>query len=374
MKVDIIIGANLGDEGKGTVVAACAKASKTKVLNVLTNGGSQRAHSIMTPDGSFTFQHFGSGTYHNADSFFSRFFVVNPVSFVEEHHRLTERLKDMDNLMFRDSGCRWSTPFDMLANAIIEHLRRTGKHGSCGMGIWETILRYRDTGYNMGFDDFNALDNDMKVKYLLDVKHYFEKKRICDEIPSQWKCIWDDMRIITHFISDCEYFGKATIAVNGLADLLASYPYEHLVFENGQGLMLSDTGKDIAGTTPSLTGVDYAKALIDGIDGIYETNLHYVTRPYMTRHGKGHLVHEMSRQKVSAGIGEDRTNHHNTFQDSFRYAPLDIHTLYNRVTCDAAKLPGGNMILDVTHCDEMDRIAEFKGLFGDVRTFDSAMV
>ena len=57
MRARIVIGSNYGDEGKGTVVASYAKRSDS-VLNVLTNGGAQRGHSILTEDGSITFQHF----------------------------------------------------------------------------------------------------------------------------------------------------------------------------------------------------------------------------------------------------------------------------------------------------------------------------
>ena len=43
MDAKIIIGANLGDEGKGTIVAKYTKQAamqSKKVINVLTNGGS----------------------------------------------------------------------------------------------------------------------------------------------------------------------------------------------------------------------------------------------------------------------------------------------------------------------------------------------
>ena len=65
-KARIVIGANYGDEGKGTVVASYTKKADGKVLNVLTNGGAQRGHSILTKDGSITYHHFGSGTYYGA--------------------------------------------------------------------------------------------------------------------------------------------------------------------------------------------------------------------------------------------------------------------------------------------------------------------
>ena len=87
-KASIVIGANYGDEGKGTVVATQTKHAEGSVLNVLTNGGAQRGHSILTEDGSMTFQHFGSGTYHGADSYYSRFFILNPMQFVKEYNTL----------------------------------------------------------------------------------------------------------------------------------------------------------------------------------------------------------------------------------------------------------------------------------------------
>jgi adenylosuccinate synthase len=46
MNARIIIGSNYGDEGKGTVVATYTK-QLSNVLNVLTNGGAQRGHSIL---------------------------------------------------------------------------------------------------------------------------------------------------------------------------------------------------------------------------------------------------------------------------------------------------------------------------------------
>ena len=49
-----IIGANYGDEGKGTVTAHYAKQATGSVLNVLTNGGPQRGHTVVCDKGTFT--------------------------------------------------------------------------------------------------------------------------------------------------------------------------------------------------------------------------------------------------------------------------------------------------------------------------------
>lgn len=363
MKVDVIIGANLGDEGKGTVVAKCAKKSTGPVLNVLTNGGAQRAHSILTEDGSFTFQHFGSGTYHGADSYFSKYFIINPIQFINEFADLSSRGIVLKDKVYRHPDCMWSTPYDMMANQIREEMRGKNKHGSCGMGIWETVKRYKLT-FTVSFDTFMSMPRDQKMSYLAGIKSYFEKDLTID--PS-WMDSWNSTGIVDHFISDCDFLKSATTI------LLKPEGYDNIIFENGQGLMLGDRGYDAPDTTPSFTGCKDAVMLaqewdIDQNDVI----LHYVTRPYMTRHGKGNLFGESDRNFISGDIKEDRTNHYNKFQDDFRFGFLDINELKNRIDkdnfCNLLK------VVEVTHCDEMDREKEFMRTFGNVRFTDSPMI
>ena len=354
MKASIVIGANYGDEGKGTIVARLAKAG-TNVLNILTNGGSQRGHSILTKDGSMTFQHFGSGTYHGADSYYSRYYILNPIQFVDEYMRLIVKPK----YIYRDPRCRWSTPYDVMANLIQEEQR--GRKASCGMGIWNTVNRC-DHMPIMLFDEFMA-NPDRQDAYLEGVKRYYEG---FVDIPDRWKDTWDSDGVRHHFVRDCEIMHTLTKAVE-LATLLC---YENLIFENGQGLLLKDTGKDTYDTTPSDTGITYALRIAREI-GVEDVTAHYVTRPYLTRHGDGVLVGETDRKDVSAMIDEDRTNHYNDHQGQFRYGLLDMESLYGRIKEDAR---GVDFEVDVTHCDEMDRTAEFCRIFDKVYFHDNAMV
>ncbi|WQJ53397.1 MAG: adenylosuccinate synthetase [Wendovervirus sonii] len=376
MVANIIIGSNYGDEGKGTVTATCVKHSTGNTLNVLTNGGAQRAHSILTETGNFTFQHFGSGTYHGASSYFSKYFIINPMQFAKEYNEL--EIKGIIPCAYRDSRCRWSTPFDMIANAIIEKLRKDNKHGSCGMGIWETVLRYKNTEYNKSFDEFMQMDESSKINYLQLIKNYFEINRISDGIPHEWEFIWNNVNIIMHFISDCEFMYENTI-VCPLKEVIQNkiFKFNNIIFENGQGLLLSDTGKDIAGTTPSLTGCDYAKELIRETNIPMYINIHYVTRSYLTRHGKGMLSNEMDKVSISSNIQEDRTNHYNIYQESFRYGCMTdefIIKMHDYIIKDAEKINNANIILDITHCDEIDNISKFKKIFKNVITYDSPII
>ena len=353
MRADIVIGANYGDEGKGTVVARLAKECG-KALNILTNGGSQRGHSILTKEGSMTFQHFGSGTYHGADNYYSAWYILNPMQFVEEYDQLVRKPK----FIYRDYHCRWSTPYDIMANLIEEEQR--GRKASCGMGIWKTIERSNNIP-SIPFDDFMAKP-ELWPLYFADVRRYYENRMT---IPDRWRDLWLSNGIMRHFIADCKRMQSLTEAVS-----LESLNYEHLIFENGQGLLLSDTGKDTADTTPSDTGINYALSMIRNL-GEVDVCAHYVTRPYLTRHGDGHIMGTTDRSNLSASVSEDRTNHYNEHQGAFRYGHLDITALCQRIKADAR---GIDFILDVTHCDEMDRITDFRRVFNNVNAIDTAMV
>ena len=360
--VRFVMGAGMGDEGKGTVVAKYTK-GRESVLNILTNGGSQRGHSVITDVGDHTFKHFGSGTYYGASNYYSKFFIINPMQFVKEWHELVVK-----PVVYRDRRCLWSTPFDMMANSISEEER--GTHASCRMGIWNTIRRRRDTvSDDMPFDTFMDDITD-KTGYLALVKRYYEKNLT---IPYRWKSIWNSPNIVSHFIEDCDFMYKHTVSVGSAGSVLIP-GFGDYIFESGQGLMLSDTGKDTPDTTPSVTGMACPKAVMEEM-GLNLTNsdisLHYVTRPYLTRHGDGHLGGQCSRSDISSGVDEDRTNTYNEAQGEFRYAPLDTADLKERILADCG---GWDFTVELTHCDEMDRVSEFRKVFESVETTDSPAV
>lgn len=359
MKARVVVGANIGDEGKGTVVATYTKESEGTVLNVLTNGGAQRGHSILTTDGNMTFQHFGSGTYFGADNYYSRYFILNPMQFVKEYDTLVVKPRNI----YRDPNCRWSTPYDMMANLISE--QQKGRHASCCMGIWNTIKRY-SVMKTLTFDQFATHNINMQLEYLNDVKKYYERNM---DIPHEWRSTWDSDTLMYHFINDCWMMYKLSHAIR-INDV---NQYDEMIFENGQGLLLCDTGIDSYEKTPSKTGIEYAANIIAdiGLDHFDGFSLHYVTRPYLTRHGDGHIDGQMRRKCLSGSIEEDRTNHYNEFQGDFRYGKLDIDELKDRIVKDSKGL---GFTVELTHCDEMDRVKEFGSIFENVRTYESPFV
>ena len=81
----------------------------------------------------------------NTDTYLSGDFILNPMLFCKELDNL-RREWWLQPKVYINHNCKITTPYDMLVNQIVERARGDQKHGSCGIGINETVLRYRNHG------------------------------------------------------------------------------------------------------------------------------------------------------------------------------------------------------------------------------------
>ena len=364
MEFHAVIGAAYGDEGKATITAKLAAAANGRVLNVLTNGGVQRGHTVKFSDGkSFTNKHFGSATYLHAVNYFASSFILDPMQFRAEYETYDDLSVDV---FYRNKACRWVTPFDIMANQAEAKLRKL--HNTCGMGIWKTIQRFnKSSTFNKLFDDFIALDFDQQFKYLeLIAIYYISDYDSFSMWPNEYKVFFTDRvirsNLIAHFIDDCVFMAHHTDPVDNLTkekgffgkELLIDN-FDRIIFENGQGLAIGDNGTDDSFATPSKTGYNaLPKEFLDYIKANNKTiNLHYVSRTYETRHGDDSSFSNMERKAISSYIKEDTNNHYNMWQGEFKYKPLDVGQLNARIAKDLSGVVNANVYLDLTHCDEI---------------------
>jgi adenylosuccinate synthase len=140
MRTVSIVGSSYGDESKGAVTDRLAAEMNGDCIVVLFNGSAQRGHSVITPEGQkHVFKHFGSGTFTGASTYLSEHFICNPIHFRTEYDQLYELGYPPYTISHPD--CYVTTPYDMIINQIVETHRGENKHGSCGMGVNETIER-----------------------------------------------------------------------------------------------------------------------------------------------------------------------------------------------------------------------------------------
>ena len=187
--VKVVIGSNFGDEGKGLMTDYfCAEAKKRNesCIVVLSNGGAQRGHTVVTPDGiRHVFHHFGSGTLKGADTYLPKYYILNPIVFNQEYEELSEFVKYLK--IYVNPACMITTPFDMMANQIKEQSRGNNRHGSCGTGIFETITRYKA--------GVTALNYDIISEYYTEK---FKKENI--QLSKEWATTFYDKNIFKMFI------------------------------------------------------------------------------------------------------------------------------------------------------------------------------
>ena len=363
MEFHTVIGSGYGDEGKGTITAKLAAAANGNVLNILTNGGAQRGHTVKFSDGkSFTNKHFGSATYLHAANYFAPSFILDPMQFRAEY----ETYGDFNfYAFFRNRACRWVTPFDIMANQVEAKLRNL--HNTCGMGIWKTIQRFSQSSTcNKLFDDFIALDFDQQFKYLELIAAQYSNSNDFDIWPDEYKVFFEDhiirSNLIAHFIDDCVFMAHHTDPVDDLTKekglfgkKLLIEDFDRIIFENGQGLAIGDDGTDNKFATPSKTGYDaLPKEFLNYIKANNKTiNLHYVSRTYETRDGDDTGFGNMERNAISSYIKEDTNNHYNMWQGEFKYKALDVGQLNARIAKDLSGVLNTYVSLDLTHCDEV---------------------
>ena len=356
MVIKVVIGANFGDEGKGLMTDYFCHQSTLrgeKSLVVLHNGGAQRGHTVVTPDGNrHVFHHFGSGTLVGADTYLSEEFVLNPMIFRQEWEEL-ESMKAIPKV-YVNHACRVTTPFDMILNQIIEESRDNARHGSCGMGIHETMIRdVCNYPIEMWFDS----SDEAKRYYLKEIRNYLSERLLdfgINKIPDNWKEIVNSDLLIENFISELNFMGR-NISIR--FDRFIEY-YDCVAFENGQGLLLDQNNTAYyPHLTPSNTGIKNSLEIIAEMSCKPDIEVCYVTRTYLTRHGAGRLDGECDKQEINPDM-QDLTNVPNPHQGTLRYAKLVEKSLEERILKDfePARKYGAKLSLAITHENEYDYV------------------
>lgn len=330
-KIDVIIGLNYGDEGKGHIVDYLANNSEVPTAIIRFNGGAQAGHTVKVENKRHIFQHIGSGSFSGAATILSRFFVVNPILFINEYISLNKKLN-----IYVDPRSYVTTPYDVLINRLRE---KRHKNGSVGVGFNETIVR-------------NLSGIRLKVYHL---KHKNVVKAKLKQIREEyWRPITvelgQDRPDITEefldgadqrFLEDVEFFLKATTTVT---DTVAMRWFDHLIFEGAQGLRLDQYSEDFPHVTRSSTGLENVSTLVENFS---ETpNVYYISRSYLTRHGFGPLENEMDNPGI-----EDKTNVYTQYQEHLRFAPHNFERMKADVARDKKFLPDASFNAVVTWCD-----------------------
>lgn len=336
MEIKVVCGANLGDEGKGLVSGCLAREASEKnhkVLTVFFNGTVQRGHSF----GGRIHHCTAAGDDLGSDTFYHERFVVDPIALWVEKARV-----------IIDPTCRVILPCDVAINRAKEIARGKDRHGSCGFGLFEAVKRSKNEEDAIHVGDFY-------FPFAL----YQKVKRIMEK----YECQQDEVYNLDNWMKAVDWVVKNCKTSN----FMSLMPhYDTIIFEAGQGLLLDQSYINrTKHLTPSSTG---SYNIADFINFIGEpTDIYYVSRTYMTRHGAGMMCGlECKREDINPDI-IDKTNMPNPWQGDLRFGYLNQMHLADRVAWDFNRYDNANAHLVYTQLNYTDNgIAAKPGIIEDV--------
>ncbi|MEV6301478.1 adenylosuccinate synthetase [Actinoplanes sp. NPDC051861] len=313
-----VVDLGYGDAGKGRVVdALCESGQVTAVLRF--NGGAQAAHNVITEDGRHhTFAQFGSGTLRGVPTHLTRFMVVDPLALAAEARALGNPF----SLLTVDGDALLATPWHRAANQRRELARGDQRHGSCGMGVGETMA------YALSHPDAPRIADTLSPRRLR-----ARLSAVRDELGDCGVLLQDAVDAYTAF--------AATVRIVGSEHtdrLLAQGP---CVFEGAQGVLLDEWRGWHPYTTWSTTTFDNVTALCPSFRRLG------VVRTYTTRHGAGPFVTEAPELEPDL---PEAHNGRDEWQGAFRIGHFDA--VAHRYAIEVA---GGVDALAITHLDAPER-------------------
>jgi adenylosuccinate synthase len=360
MKQVILVGdLGYGDAGKGSIVDFLVRELQAGVV-IRYNGGAQAAHNVVDPSGAHhTFSQFGSGTLvPGVRTHLSRFMLVDPLSmFREEQHLQKLGITDAFSRTTIDREALVVTPYHQALNRLREIARGSERHGSCGMGIGETMSDYVAHGSQVLFvgDLREPVRMKQKLDFLRELK-LAELQTIRDKLPdtesgSRELRVLEDPSLMDFIVDRYSEFVRWTNIVEP-AFLGRLLDQDTVIGEGAQGVLLDEWYGFHPYTTWSTTTWRNADTLLQ--EQQYDGRIVRIgaMRVYATRHGPGPFVTE--DMALTAAL-PDLHNHTNPWQLAMRIGYFDaVAARY------AVAVTGQVDFLAVTHLDRLGDMEEWK--------------
>ena len=140
-RVSLVVDLGFGDAGKGLVTDWLVRRDGAGLV-VRYNGGAQAGHNVVTPEGRHhTFAQVGAGAFvPGVRTWLAHPFVLHPTALLVEAEALrAQGVPDALERLGISERARVITPFHQALNRLRELARGEARHGSCGVGVGETV-------------------------------------------------------------------------------------------------------------------------------------------------------------------------------------------------------------------------------------------
>lgn len=343
----IVVDLGFGDAGKGTLTDHLAATHGARTV-VRFNGGAQAGHNVVTDDGRHhTFAQLGAASFiPHARTHLATPFVLHPTALlVEARHLERKGVDDPLSRLTVSPEALLITPYHQALNQLRERARGEARHGTCGVGVGETVafalrrpslaLRARHLALGDLEERLRALRTALRheAQTLVPQGDTSDGVFADESVPGRWCAA---ARALA---------GRVMRDDEALWSPLRRDPA--VLFEGAQGVLLDEWHGFHPHTTWSTCTFDNALALLATIAHRGPVTRVGVLRSYTTRHGEGPFPTESP--SLAPAVPEAH-NASDGWQGRFRVGPLDlVLARYAIAAC------GGIDALAMTH---LDRVAD----------------
>jgi adenylosuccinate synthase len=353
-RVVSLLGLGFGDCGKGLFTDYLCRHWQAHTV-VRFNGGAQAGHNVVLPDGRHhTFSQFGAGTFVPGTlTVLAHPVVVHPGALLVEA-RFLARAGVVQALarMVIDGRCRVTTPFHQAAGRMRELRRGAAAHGSCGVGVGETvghgiehpeqILHYADLARPaLAYAKLESMRRTLQA----DIGRADVGVSRQAAYDAEWQ-ILDDPALSQRWLEQVAPLLEAVppAAPEALAQRLALAGT--VLFEGAQGVLLDEW----RGFHPHTTWSSIHTGAVEAVarEAHYTGRIEHlgILRSYLTRHGNGPMPTHDERLSHLA----EPHNASDGWQGVFRRGHPDA-VLLRHALASAGNLDG----LLVSHLDVFER-------------------
>lgn len=282
MTVDVLLGLQWGDEGKGKIVDVL-----TRKYDIIARfqGGPNAGHTLEFDGIKHVLHTIPSGIFHKGiKNLIGNGVVIDPVIFQKEIKALLEHKVDVKEALLISRKAHLILPTHRMLDAASEAAKGKNKIGSTLKGIGPTYMdKTGRNGLRVGdieLEDFKDRYNNLKGKHEQLLSHYdFDYKNELVAMEEEWFAAINAMRELTlidseHYLHEALAKGKKILAEGAQGSLLdidfGSYPF------------VTSSTTTCAG---SCTGLGIAPNKINKVFGIFKA--------YCTRVGSGPFPTEL---------------------------------------------------------------------------------
>ncbi len=234
MKVDILLGLQWGDEGKGKVVDVL-----TPRYDVVARfqGGPNAGHTLEFEGNKYVLRSIPSGIFQGGKvNVIGNGVVLDPVLFRDEAEQLAASGHDLTQRLYISKKAHLILPTHRILDAAYEAAKGSGKIGTTGKGIGPTYTdKISRNGVRVGdiFMDFENKYNTLKARHeaiLASLNYEYD----ITELEARWMEAIEYLKRFTiidseHFVNNLLREGKSVLAEGAQGTMLdvdfGSYPF-----------------------------------------------------------------------------------------------------------------------------------------------------